>query len=106
MSFDALFMKREIHVWDSCFMRNARHLLQECLCRQTQSVKNLISDVLRIVPLLLLLLQLPKLNNRVHPFNDLASAQRHRPHPDAVRRLVGDAVLLKKILLRRRYGVR
>ena len=36
----------------------------------------------------------------------LASAHRHRPHPDAVRRLIGDAVLLQQILLRRRYGVR
>ena len=87
-------------------MRNARHLLQECLSRQTQSVKKIISDVLRIVPLLCNLLQLPKLNNRVHTFNVLASTLRHRLHPDAARHLVGDAVLLQKILLRRRYGVR
>ena len=99
-------MKREIHVWDSCFMRNARHLLQECLCRQTQSVKKIISDILRKIPLLCNLLQLPKLHHRVHTFIVLASALRRRLHPDAVRHLVGDAVLLKKILLRRRYGVR
>ena len=99
-------MKREIHVWGSCFMRNARHLLQECPSRQTQSVKKLIRGVLSKVPLLCNLLQLPKLNNRVHPFNVLASTLWRRLHPDAARHLVGDAVLLKKILLRRRYGVR